>query len=83
MAQSFAPSGTSKQEVLEAYLREQIQAGNCYFKSRFIAEEMELSASEIGAAISRLQQTSEHLEIEQWSYTNGTTWRIALAESEQ
>ena len=46
-----------------------------YFKSKFIADEVGLSAKEIGALIVKLQGSIEGLSIERWS-TGATTWRI-------
>jgi len=81
MATSPSTSKTrSKARVVERYLESEVQAGENYFKSRFIAEEIDLSANEIGAVLYQLQQESDRLDVEQWSYTNGTTWRITFTE---
>jgi len=74
-----AGSEQTKTARLERYLREQVEAGERYFKSRFIAEEIELSSREIGAAFTKLSERSAQLEIEQWSYSSGTTWRVTPA----
>lgn len=74
--------GRSKEMLVEQYLEREVRAGEYYFKSKFIAEDIELSAQQIGAAIAKLRQQSDLLEIEKWSYTNGTTWRITLTEDE-
>jgi len=63
---------------LERYLREQVEEGEQYFKSRFIAEEIELSSREIGAAFLKLSNASTDLEVEKWSYSGGTTWRVTI-----
>ncbi|PSP21303.1 hypothetical protein BRC61_06250 [Halobacteriales archaeon QH_10_65_19] len=72
----------SKAARLERYLRRQVEAGECYFKSRFIAEDLEMSAQEIGAAFKKLSERSCRLEVEPWSYSSGTTWRVTLATQE-
>jgi len=75
--------GQSKERVVESYLEREVRSGENYFKSRFIAEDLEFSANEIGAVLYQLQQESDLLDVEQWSYTNGTTWRITLAEDRE
>ena len=69
-------SPQSKESRLADYLRERADAGDMYFKSKFIAEEVGLSAKEIGALIVKLQDSVEDLSIERWSYTGATTWRV-------
>lgn len=61
-------------EHLRARVREE---GDIYVKSRFIAEDIDLSSKEIGSYMKRLQTTETDLTVEQWSYTNGTTWRVS------
>lgn len=70
-----------KEKIVAIYLREQVQAGNRYFKSRFIADDLDLSSKEIGAVMRKLKQHSDRLEIEKWGYTNGTTWRVTTRET--
>ncbi|RJX49070.1 DUF7123 family protein [Halonotius pteroides] len=69
-------SPKSKEARLADYLRERADAGDMYFKSKFIAEEVGLSAKEIGALIVKLQDSIDDLSIERWSYTGATTWRV-------
>jgi len=77
-----ASTDHSKAARLERYLRRQVEAGERYFKSRFIAEDLELSAQEIGAAFKKLSERSSQLQIEPWSYSSGTTWRVTPASDE-
>ena len=77
-----ASTDHSKADRLERYLRRQVEAGERYFKSRFIAEDLELSAQEIGAAFKKLSERSSQLQIEPWSYSSGTTWRVTPASDE-
>ena len=67
----------SKQQRLKHYLAEKAQDGELYFKSKFIADEVELSPKEIGALRVKLSDSATDLEIEKWSYTSATTWRVA------
>lgn len=81
MATASQVSATSsKEEIVVAYLRKQVRTGDQYFKSRFIASDIELSPKEIGAVMRKLRNQSDRLEVEKWSYTNGTTWRVTVDE---
>jgi len=75
------PSGEerSKEERLRAYLRRKASDGEMYFKSKFIADEVDLSPKEIGALMVKLKDSATDLEIEKWSYTSATTWRVEPA----
>ena len=75
-ATADAESTATKQQRLAAYLREQAADGELYFKSKFIADDVDLSAKEIGALILKLQDSVTDLSIERWSYTSATTWRV-------
>lgn len=79
MATAANQSG-SKPLRLEQYLTAAVADGEQYFKSRFIAEELEMSAQEIGAAFLKLSETSTTLAIEKWATASGTTWKVTLAD---
>ncbi len=78
MSATVPPStdGSSKEERLKQYLLEKAQDGEMYFKSKFIADDVGLSPKEIGALMVKLRDSASELEIEKWSYTSATTWRI-------
>ncbi|WP_433625345.1 DUF7123 family protein [Halomicrococcus sp. NG-SE-24] len=67
-----SPEPESKEERLKQYLCEKASDGEMYFKSKFIADEVGLSAKEIGALMVKLKDCAE-LEVEKWSYTSATT----------
>jgi CRP-like cAMP-binding protein len=69
----------SKEERLKAYLTQKAGEGEMYFKSKFIADEVELSPKEIGALMVNLKESAKELDIEKWSYTSATTWRVESA----
>ncbi|MFB6153861.1 MAG: hypothetical protein ABEJ27_06370 [Halodesulfurarchaeum sp.] len=69
----------SKEARLKSYLREKAEDGELYFKSKFIADEVGLSPKEIGALMVKLKNSASDLEIEKWSYTSATTWRVQPA----
>ncbi|MFC5972227.1 hypothetical protein ACFPYI_12875 [Halomarina salina] len=74
-----SPQTESKEDRLRSYLRTQAENGEMYFKGKFISEDVGLSPKEIGALMVKLSDTASDLEIEKWSYTSATTWRVALA----
>lgn len=47
-----------------------------YFKSKFIADEVNLSPKQIGAIMVKLTDTATDITVEKWSYTGATTWRV-------
>ncbi|WP_436929268.1 DUF7123 family protein [Halosimplex halobium] len=69
----------SKEERLKAYLRGKAEDGEMYFKSKFIADEVGLSPKEIGALMVKIRDSATDLEVEKWSYTSATTWRVEVA----
>ncbi len=81
MSATTEPSGEerSKEERLQAYLRQKAQDGEMYFKSKFIADEVGLSPKEIGALMVKLKDSATDIEVEKWSYTSATTWRVEPA----
>jgi len=65
-----------KRRRVAAHLRERAAEEPVYVKSKFLAEEIDLSAKEIGSVLGQLAESSSELAIEKWSYTNATTWRV-------
>ena len=66
----------SKETRLRRYLSQRAEDGEVYIKSKFIADDVELSPKEIGALMVKLRDSAAELEIEKWSYTSATTWRV-------
>ena len=81
MSATVSPStdARTKEDRLKEYLIEKAQGGEMYFKSKFIADEVGLSPKEIGALMVKLRDSASELEVEKWSYTSATTWRIEPA----
>jgi hypothetical protein len=79
MSATTQPSTDSKEQRLKSYLSEKASDGEMYFKSKFIADEVGLSPKEIGALMVKLKESATDIEIEKWSYTSATTWRIEPA----
>jgi hypothetical protein len=76
MAQRASQLQDTKVERLRRHLSERVAEGERYFKSRYIAEDLDLSAHQVGALLPKLAEHATDLEIEQWSRSNGTTWRV-------
>lgn len=74
-----AETTPSKAQRLADFLRAEAADGETYIKAKFISDDVGLSPKEIGALIVQLQESAGDLEIERWSYTNATTWRIETA----
>lgn len=66
---------TDKQRKILQYLQREAN-GQMYFKSRLIAEELGLSAKEVGANMGALRRGEVGIEIEKWGYSSGTTWKV-------
>ena len=79
MSTTASPSTDSKERRLKQYLRERAKDGELYFKGKFIADDVGLSTKEIGALMVKLSESASDLEIEKWSYTGATTWRVEPA----
>ncbi len=81
MSQTAQPSPEGKEDRLKRYLTEKAADGELFFKSKFIADDVGLSPKEIGALMVKLRESAVDLEIEKWSYTSATTWRVTTAQS--
>ena len=79
MSQTAHSPAESKEDRLRRYLSEKAADGELFFKSKFIADDVGLSPKEIGALMVKLKESAVDLEIEKWSYTSATTWRVAPA----
>ncbi len=79
MSATTEPSTDSKESRLQSFLRRKAEDGEVYVKSKFIADEVGLSPKEIGALMVKLRESATDIEIEKWSYTSATTWRVQRA----
>ncbi len=68
---------TEKQQRILQYLRREAEH-QMYFKSRLIAEELDMSAKEVGANMGALRRDELGVEIEKWGYSSGTTWKVSV-----
>jgi len=66
---------SAKQERILRYLHENA-ADRTYFKSRLIADELDLSAKEVGANMAAVTEAANDIDVEKWGYSSGTTWMV-------
>mgnify|MGYP000539443151 CR=1 FL=1 len=66
---------TDTQSRILAYLRDQGD-GPTYLKSKYVADELDLSSKEVGINMSILQDRVSGIEIEQWGHSSSTTWLV-------
>ncbi len=75
-------SGTIREKYNETqhrivhYLLGGLSRGKHYFKSKYIAKELGLSAKEVGTNMAILSEICQELAIIKWSYSNSTTWMV-------
>ncbi len=71
-------SGTElnrKQRRILSYLEEHANE-QTYFKSRLIAEDLDLTAKEVGANMTAICDGEFAVDVEKWGYSSGTTWMV-------
>ncbi|KAB1189125.1 MULTISPECIES: hypothetical protein [Haloferax] len=68
---------SEKQRRILQYLRQNAES-QMYFKSRLIAEDLDLTAKEVGANMRPLLDGEFDVEIEKWGYSSGTTWKVTV-----
>jgi len=70
--------GEADRRILE-YLRDSVARGESYFRAKNIADQIGLSAKQVGARLPKLAEESEEVEIEKWGRARSTTWRVTLS----
>ena len=66
---------TDKQRRILEYLREEA-ATRTYFKSRLIAEDLNMTPKEVGTNMTAIHRGEFDVEVEKWGYSSGTTWMV-------
>jgi hypothetical protein len=75
--QSTGVELNQKQRRILGYLRENV-GEQTYFKSRLIAEELDLTAKEVGANMTGICDGEFDIDVEKWGYSSGTTWMVTV-----
>ena len=69
------PGLSEKQQRILAYLREHADE-QTYFKSRLIADELGMSAKEVGTNMTAITEGDFAVDVEKWGYSSSTTWMV-------
>lgn len=69
-------NGTSKRDKIAEFLKQKTSQGKQYFKSKKIAEELDLSSRSVGQHLLILQDEDPRLSIEEYANSRSTTWLI-------
>jgi hypothetical protein len=64
-------------KILE-YLLNNVSHGSQYFRAKYIAEVLGLSAKQVGARLARMSSNTNGFQIEKWGRGKSTTWKITL-----
>ena len=67
---------TEEERRILDHLRESARRGQRYFRSKNIAEALGLSAKQVGVRLPRLAEKSDDVQIEKWSRSRSTTWKV-------
>jgi len=66
---------SEKQHRILEFLREAV-AEQTYFKSRLIADELNMSPKEVGTNMTAIQREEFDISVEKWGYSSSTTWMV-------
>lgn len=66
---------SEKQRQILAYLEANVDE-QTYFKSRLIAEELGMSAKEVGTNMTAIADGDFEIDVEKWGYSSSTTWMV-------
>jgi hypothetical protein len=73
-----SPGLSEKQRRILAFLSERVDE-QTYFKSRLIAEELDMSAKEVGTNMTAIAEGEFEVDVEKWGYSSSTTWMVTDA----
>ncbi|WP_049894415.1 hypothetical protein [Salinarchaeum sp. Harcht-Bsk1] len=76
-AAASTASLSDKQHQILGYLREKAPM-KTYFKSRLIAEELGMSAKEVGTNMTAIADGDLDVDVERWGYSSSTTWKVTV-----
>lgn len=66
---------------LVAYLRDRVDDGEQYFRSKNIADDLDLSPKQIGVLLARHTNGDGGLTVEKRARSRSTTWKVSLASN--
>lgn len=74
----MADYSEEERRILE-HLRDQVAGGESYVRAKHIAEQIGLSAKQVGARLPQLAEKTDEVDIEKWGRARSTTWRVTRA----
>lgn len=81
LANSTFNNGYNERQIcLIKYLKDRVQSGKSFFKSKYIAKDTGLSSREVGTNMGILAETCPEFSIVKYSYSNSTTWLITASQ---
>lgn len=66
---------SEKQHRILEFLRESADE-QTYFKSRLIADELDMSPKEVGTNMTAIERGEFDVSVEKWGYSSSTTWMV-------
>ena len=66
-------------QLLE-YLLDHVSHGSEYFRAKYIADVLGLSAKQVGARLARLSVKADGVQIEKWERGKSTTWKVTMSD---
>ncbi|MDD1723862.1 MAG: hypothetical protein LUQ07_01890 [Methanospirillum sp.] len=72
----FSNRYNENQLCLIDYLKTQVNSGQCFLKSKYIAKDLGLSSKEVGTNMAILSEICPDFSIVKYSYSNSTTWLV-------
>jgi hypothetical protein len=66
---------TEKQRRILRYLCDRAET-RTYFKSRLIAQDLDMTAKEVGSNMTAIRRGEFDVDVEKWGYSSGTTWKV-------
>ncbi len=66
---------SEKQRCILAFLEANVDE-QTYFKSRLIADEVGMSAKEVGTNMTAIAEGDVPISVEKWGYSSSTTWMV-------
>ena len=69
------PTLSEKQQRILHYLENNADE-QTYFKSRLIADDLGMSAKEVGTNMKAIERGEFDISVEKWGYSSSTTWMV-------
>ena len=70
----------NEDDQLLEYLVDHVSRGSEYFRAKYIADVLGLSAKQVGARLARLSLKTDGVQIEKWGRGRSTTWKVTLSD---